>query len=89
MPDDSHEAQIESALHDIAIAGAALDTAKRARSIEAVSQAEREMRATVDAARDLGVAWGRIGLALGVARGNAYQRFRRKPCPTGRARRTA
>jgi hypothetical protein len=32
----------------------------------------------VDAARDVGVGWTRIGDTLGIARGNAYQRYRKR-----------
>jgi hypothetical protein len=37
------------------------------------------LRAAVDAARDVGVGWMRIGDTLGIARGNAYQRYRKRP----------
>jgi hypothetical protein len=44
---------------------------------EARMSAELDLRHAVDAARDLGLEWGKIAGALGVARGNAYQKYRR------------
>jgi hypothetical protein len=41
--------------------------------------AHRSLRLAAEAARDAGVSWSRIGDALGIARGNAYKRYRRKP----------
>ena len=37
------------------------------------------LQALVDSARDAGVTWSSIGDVLGLARGNAYQRYRRRP----------
>jgi septum formation inhibitor MinC len=42
---------------------------------EAVENAEAELRAAVKAARDAGDTWAVIGLALGISRQGAYQRF--------------
>ena len=39
------------------------------------------LQAAIDDARDAGVSWQAIGDALGIARGNAYQRYRRRPAP--------
>jgi hypothetical protein len=44
----------------------------------AVAQRD-ELQAAVDAARDIGLGWTKIGDALGIARGNAYQRYRKRP----------
>ena len=38
-----------------------------------------DIQAAVNDARDLDASWQSIGDALGIARGNAYQRFRRRP----------
>lgn len=45
------------------------------------ARAEGRLRMAVQAARDAGVEWGDIGSVLGIARGNAYQRYRRRPSP--------
>jgi hypothetical protein len=46
---------------------------------------DRQLTAAVEAARDAGVEWGRIADALDIRRGNAYQRYRRRPRPSGGA----
>ena len=38
-----------------------------------------QLRSAVDAARYAGVGWTKIGDTLGIASGNAYQRYRRRP----------
>lgn len=70
---------VTAALDAIAVAANELNAAKRTRSAATIAGAQRELQNTVDAARDLDVEWGRIASVLGIARGNAYQRFRRKP----------
>jgi transcriptional/translational regulatory protein YebC/TACO1 len=40
------------------------------------------LQAAVDDARDAGVSWQVIGDVLGIARGNAYRRHRRRPHPS-------
>ena len=42
---------------------------------EAVENAEAELQAAVKAAREAGDTWAVIGLALGISRQGAYQRF--------------
>lgn len=49
------------------------------RDLTASMEAERDLRAAVDLARIAGVKWGRIGATLGIARGNAYQKYRTRP----------
>ena len=66
-----------TALHDIEAARDGLAAVKRTRSAYLIAHAQRELRVAVHAARDLDVQWGPIGSALGIARGNAYQRYRR------------
>ena len=39
---------------------------------------QEHLRSAVDAARELGVGWTRIGDTLGIASGNAYQRYRKR-----------
>ena len=53
--------------------------AKRSHSTEALEDAQGTLQAAVDAARAQHVQWGEIGAVLGIARGNAYQRYRRRP----------
>jgi hypothetical protein len=66
------------ALHDVAEAGHWVTEAKRTNSAARIAHAERALQAAVDAARDQQVPWGEIGSALGIARGNAYQRYRKR-----------
>ncbi|BDX34323.1 hypothetical protein TUM20985_48700 [Mycobacterium antarcticum] len=40
---------------------------------------QQQLRAAVDSARDAGLGWTQIGDALGIASGNAYHRYRRRP----------
>jgi hypothetical protein len=63
------------ALAAVAEAGARVDAAKAVRS-KAIKNIERELCEAVKAARELDIEWGRIAGALGIARGNAYQRYR-------------
>ncbi|TPG34170.1 hypothetical protein [Mycolicibacterium hodleri] len=44
--------------------------------------AQEQLRSAVDAARQVGVGWTRIGDTLGIASGNAYQRYRMRPRPS-------
>lgn len=39
---------------------------------------QEELRFAVNAARDVGVGWTKIGDTLGIASGNAYQRYRKR-----------
>jgi hypothetical protein len=74
---DMHEEQV-LALREVSAAGASLQVAKRTHSAGSIERAELHLHAAVDAARDLDVEWGRIGSALGIARGCAYQRYRKR-----------
>lgn len=76
--EDNHDEQMK-ALAQIAAADAGVQAAKRNRSQASVARAELQVRAAVGRARELGIEWGRIGSALGIARGCAYQRYRRHP----------
>jgi hypothetical protein len=74
---------IDAALAAVADAGARVDAAKAARS-RSTRTAERELCEAVKAARELNIAWGRIANVLGIARGNAYQRYRPRRVPVPR-----
>jgi hypothetical protein len=52
---------------------------KRARGHAGREAAQSAVRKAVEAACDAGCGWGQIGDVLGIARGNAYQKYRRKP----------
>lgn len=54
----------------------------------ALNIAQGDLAKAVLAANDLGVTWQMIGDTLGIARGNAYQRFRRRPRPVTAGRPT-
>ena len=71
------------ALRAVSTAGERLTAAKRTKSLALIASAEGDLQRAVDAARDLEVGWGQIGSALGIARGNAYQRYRTKPSQHG------
>ena len=75
----THTADISSAMLAVVAAERTLTAAKRTRSVPDVESAQRDLQAAVNTARGLDVGWGEIGAALGIARGNAYQRFRSKP----------
>jgi isopropylmalate/homocitrate/citramalate synthase len=42
-----------------------------------------ELAEAVEAAREAGVGWTKIGDTLGIASGNAYQRYRQRPGSSG------
>jgi hypothetical protein len=44
-------------------------------------ETQRQLRVAVESARDAGIEWGKIADAIGTRRGNAYQRYRRRPHP--------
>jgi hypothetical protein len=75
---DADPAVIAAAMDDITAAGRELTAVKKSGALGSVDRAQRELQSAVDAARELGAGWGQIGAALGIARGNAYQRFRKK-----------
>jgi len=43
-----------------------------------IPAARLEVQAAAEAARDAGCGWTQIGDVLGIARGNAYQRYRKR-----------
>jgi hypothetical protein len=67
-------------LAQIRHAADAYQSAKLQRSIDVLTVADDELRTAVrTAVYDDAVSWQSIGDALGIRRGAAYQRFRRKP----------
>lgn len=77
-PDEPRRSPAEL-LADIRAALRDREVIKDTRSGRLDDDAERRLRTAVEAARDAGIEWGRIADALGTRRGNAYQRYRRKP----------
>ena len=75
------------ARQDLNAAAQDVEAAKRQGSA-AVAAANQRVRAAVDAAREAGVLWGEIGDALGICRGNAYQRYRQRGASRADARHT-
>ena len=73
-----------AAIREIADAATAVDSAKRSLDGDAVARAKEDLRATVVSANDYGMSWQTIGDALGIRRGSAYQRFRRRSAPDAR-----
>jgi hypothetical protein len=63
----------------ISDAAHAVDSAKRTCSADRIVDAQANLRAVVQAANDDGMSWQSIGDTLGMRRGAAYQRFRRRP----------
>jgi hypothetical protein len=54
-----------------------LRNSKRSRDRAIIAIAEAHLQLAVDRARRRGIQWGEIGEILGIARGCAYQRYRR------------
>ncbi len=73
-----HATAVEAALQGVAMARDCVTAAKQTRSRALIADAERDLQVAIDRARDVDVLWGQIGLTLGIARGNAYQRYRKR-----------
>jgi hypothetical protein len=56
-----------------------LEIARRGRVGSEIEAARDRIQNAVDAARSVGIGWEQIGEVLGMARGNAYQRYRHRP----------
>lgn len=69
----------QDSLRCIAVARDHLNDAKRRRDEEQIRLADGRLHAAVETARNLGYSWGDISDVLGMARGNAYKRFRSHP----------
>jgi hypothetical protein len=74
------EPRAEQLLHAIEVAYERAQAERR--SGRRGDYTDRRLTAAVEAARDAGVEWGRIADALETRRGNAYQRYRRRPRPS-------
>lgn len=70
-------------IREIVDAAAAVDAAKRSPGRDALVAAKDDLRAAILSGRDQGLSWQAIGDALGVRRGCAYQRFRRRSGDSG------
>lgn len=57
---------------------AALHAAVRHAEEHVSAESRHLVRLAVDAARDVGTGWTRIGDVLGIASGNAYRRYRKR-----------
>jgi hypothetical protein len=77
----SRQTQIhdEAAVRSISLAAKACSQAKGRQDVGSTAAAERRLLTVVQAAIDGGMSWQSVGDILGLARGNAYQRYRRRP----------
>jgi hypothetical protein len=78
--EDREHVELDAWLDTVEPAGPARDASHVRRIIaaaEAVERSEQELYAAVAAARAAGDTWDVIGVALGVSRQAAYQRFGR------------
>lgn len=82
-PGSTFAASIRPELQRLALARDARD---RATGREQIEEAEVEVRAAAEAARDADIAWTEIGHVLGMARGNAYHKYRRRPVASQKRR---
>lgn len=62
--------------HDTAVRRLA-DAAREAQH-SGTPDSREQVRSAVDAARDVGIGWTKIGDTLGIASGNAYHRYRKR-----------
>lgn len=67
-----------SAAKQVAALSVLAEAAQRAEATDSAVTRE-ELQKAVDGARNVGVGWTKIGDALGIASGNAYQRYRTRP----------
>lgn len=65
-----------TAEHDVALER--LASAARQHTHARTPESRESLQLAVDAARDVGVGWTRIGDALDMAGGNAYQKYRKR-----------
>jgi hypothetical protein len=81
MTDVLHRAASNSndALETLEAANAWSTTVRRLKDVHSIDDADKQLRDAIDAAREAGIAWGVIGDRLGMARGNAYQKYRKRP----------
>jgi hypothetical protein len=65
-------------LADISTAFAHVEAAKTQGHQGETEAARQVLQTAIDDARDADIPWGAIGDVLGLTRGNAYQRYRRR-----------
>ena len=70
--------RIRPELHHITNTRDELTIARRSRVESDIETARDSVQDAVDAARSVGIGWEQIGETLGIARGNAYQRYRHR-----------
>lgn len=94
ISDDLTRTQINAvAVQSITDAVSAVGVARQGPSYALVEIALSQLVVVVQLANQQGLSWQSIGDTIGIARGNAYQRYRRRPepraqggaCPTGPA----
>jgi hypothetical protein len=81
----AHLHDAEAAIRSISLAAEACAQAKGRRDVDSTAAAELQLLTLVQAAIEGGMSWQSVGDILGLARGNAYQRYRRRPQPWFRA----
>lgn len=69
----------EAALTSVVDALARVRALGRLADSTVMARADEALRLSIDAAVEAGHSWGAIGECLGIARGNAYQKYRRPP----------
>ncbi|WP_173008489.1 STAS domain-containing protein [Mycolicibacterium sp. P1-18] len=67
------------AIRRIAAASEVIASVTTTWPVDEIVAAKADLALAVGAARDLAVSWQAVGDALGMRRGNAYQRFRQRP----------
>jgi hypothetical protein len=70
--------RVRPELHHIATARDELAIARCSRVESDIEAARDRVQDAVDAARSVDIGWEQIGQTLGIARGNAYQRYRHR-----------
>jgi hypothetical protein len=70
-----------AAIRSISLAADACAQAKGRRDVDSTAAAELQLLNLVQAAIEGGMSWQSVGDILGLARGNAYQRYRRRHQP--------
>ena len=74
---------VQDPMHSVGLALARVQSMTRLGDGALIAGAEEDLRLSIDAAVAAGLSWGTIGECLGMARGNAYQKYRRRsPPPT-------
>jgi hypothetical protein len=69
---------VSDAIWLIKDAASEVETARRQSDAEVLETAQKNLREEIRAAVDAGTSWQSVGEALGLRRGAAYQRYRRR-----------